>query len=114
MRDLNDDIHQEPFNLEAREIVRDFGVLLAGIIDTIDRFGLKTRFLKKHKVAVTQFYNGLLIRKYDTELAKTVQKRFTKHRDKLFTFLEYDNVPWNNNNAEHAVKSFADLRRKNN
>ena len=24
--------------------------------------------------------------------------------DKLFTFLNHDNVSWNNNNAEHAVK----------
>jgi hypothetical protein len=29
----------------------------------------------------------------------------------LFTFLRYDGVPWNNNNAEHAVKAFAALRR---
>ena len=29
----------------------------------------------------------------------------------MFTFLEFDNVPWNNNNAEHAVKAFASLRR---
>jgi hypothetical protein len=33
-----------------------------------------------------------------------------KNRDKLFTFLNYDGVPWNNN-AEHAVKPFAALRR---
>jgi len=46
MRDLNDDIHQEPFNLEIKEIVQEFGALLAPIIDTIDRFGLKTHFLK--------------------------------------------------------------------
>ena len=25
--------------------------------------------------------------------------------------MEYDNVPWNNNNAEHAVKAFAALRK---
>jgi hypothetical protein len=25
--------------------------------------------------------------------------------------LDYDDVPWNNNNAEHAVKAFATLRR---
>jgi hypothetical protein len=31
--------------------------------------------------------------------------------DKLFTFLDYDGVPWNNNNAEHAIKAFARLRR---
>lgn len=31
----------------------------------------------------------------------------------LFTFLLYDNVPWNNTNAEHAVHYFAKLRRFN-
>jgi len=29
----------------------------------------------------------------------------------LFTFLEHDNVAWNNNNAERAMKSFARYRR---
>jgi hypothetical protein len=29
----------------------------------------------------------------------------------MLTFLDFDNVPWNNNNAEHAVKGFALLRR---
>jgi len=27
------------------------------------------------------------------------------------TFLSHDGVPWNNNNAEHAIKAFARLRR---
>ena len=30
---------------------------------------------------------------------------------KLFTFLDYDGVPWNNNGAEHAIKQFVALRR---
>ena len=34
-----------------------------------------------------------------------------KCREKLFTFLEYDGVPWNNNGAENAIKDFAMLRR---
>jgi hypothetical protein len=38
------------------------------------------------------------------------KQRFEKNREKLFTFLSYDGVPWNNNNAEHAVKAFAALR----
>jgi len=38
------------------------------------------------------------------------QKRFAKNRDRLFTFLDHDGVPWNNNNAEHAIKAFARLR----
>jgi hypothetical protein len=37
--------------------------------------------------------------------------RFEKERDKLFTFLSHDGVSWNNNNAEHAIKAFARLRR---
>jgi Transposase IS66 family len=39
-----------------------------------------------------------------------LKQRFEKNRDKLFTFLYYDAVPWNNNNAEHAIKAFARLR----
>ena len=111
MRDLNGHLYKEPFNQEIKQIVQEFATLLKPMIDTIDRFGLKTRFLKKHKMAVTRFYDALLCRKYNTELAEKVQTRLKRNRDKLFTFLDCDNVPWNNNNAEHAVKSFAALRK---
>ena len=36
--------------------------------------------------------------------------RFKKHREHLFTFLDHDGIPWNNNNAEHAIKPLAELR----
>ena len=39
-----------------------------------------------------------------------LKKRIEKNMDKLFTFLDYDGVPWNNNNAEHAVRAFTRLR----
>jgi hypothetical protein len=48
---------------------------------------------------------------YHSEGALKFKERFEKNSDKLFTFLSYDGVPWNNNNAEHAVKAFARLRR---
>jgi hypothetical protein len=99
-----------PFNQEIKEVVQEFATLLKPIIDTIGRFGLKARFLRKHKLAVSRFYDAILCRKYNTELAQKTQKRFKKNRARLFTFLDYDDVPWNNNNAEHAIKSFADLR----
>src|SRR5947199_6772053 len=38
------------------------------------------------------------------------QARFEKYRGKLFTFLDHDGVPWNNANAEHAIKCFAKYR----
>jgi hypothetical protein len=34
-----------------------------------------------------------------------------KSRDKMFNFLEHNEVPWNNNSAEHAVKAFVLLRK---
>jgi hypothetical protein len=34
-------------------------------------------------------------------------QKIEKNRDRLFTFLDFDNVPWNNNNAEHAVSFHA-------
>ena len=49
--------------------------------------------------------------KSDSESARKCKERLQKNREKLFTFLEHDGVPWNNNNAEHAIKAFARLRR---
>ena len=45
-----------------------------------------------------------------SEPAAKCKQRFEKNQDTLFTFLKYDGVPWNNNNAEHAIKAFAMLR----
>ena len=42
--------------------------------------------------------------------AKKVLDHLKKNQKTLFTFLDYDDVPWNNNNAEHAIKAFAMLR----
>ena len=110
IRDLNNDIYKEAFNEEIKDVAQKFADILKPIIETIDRFGLKARFLRKHKLAVRRFYDALLGRKYNTGVAQKYQERFKRNRARLFTFLDYDNVPWNNNNAEHAIKSFADLR----
>ena len=41
------------------------------------------------------------------------KKRFQKKSgEKLFIFLDHDGVPWNNTNAEHAIKRFAKYRRQ--
>jgi hypothetical protein len=34
-----------------------------------------------------------------------------KYGSRFFTFLDYDGVPSNNNNAEHAIKGIARVRR---
>lgn len=110
IRDLNEDLLKQPFNEELKELVQEFARLLKPMIETVDRFGLKARFLRKHKVFVERFYKVLSKREYKSEAAVKNRKRFERNREKLFTFLDYDGVPWNNNNAEHAIKSFARLR----
>jgi predicted RecB family nuclease len=110
MRDINDDVLKQPFNTEMEELARAFALLLKPMVETIDRFGLKAYHLRKHKRGVTHFYTALAERNYKTEVAVGYKKRFERYRDTLFTFLDYDDVPWNNNNAEHAVKAFVRLR----
>ncbi len=110
IRDLNDDILNNPFDEQLKQIVTDFGGLLKPMIETVDRFGLKKYFLKKHMVHAERFYHALERTDYQSEAAVQCKERFEKNRAKLFTFLKYDGVPWNNNNAEHAIKAFARLR----
>ncbi len=90
---------------------RDFGKLLRSIVDTIDRYGLKKRHLHRHQAEVGRFFRAVETRVYRSELAEGYQKRLLKNEGKLFTFLDHDGVPWNNNNAEHAIKAFAEYRR---
>ena len=58
-----------------------------------------------------RFFKRLAEREYQTETALKCKTRLEKNRCGLFTFLDFDGVPWNNNNAEHAIKAFALLRR---
>jgi hypothetical protein len=110
MRDLNDETLNNPFDEELKSIAISFADLLKPIVDTIDRRGLRKSSLRKHLVAVDRFYRFLGSSDFKSDAARKCQQRFEKNRDKLFTFLRYDNVPWNNNNAEHAIKAFARLR----
>jgi predicted RecB family nuclease len=110
LRDLNTDLLNSPFNFELRQIAEEFGSLLRIILMTVDRFGLKTRFLRKHKIQTEKFLEKTISSEFQTSAAIKYQSRFAKYREGLFTFLRYDSVPWNNNNAEHAIKAFAQLR----
>jgi hypothetical protein len=110
MRDLNDEILNNPFDEETKSITLQFGSLLRSIVDTIDRRGLKTHFLRKHLIEVDRLFDFLQRSNFRSEAANKLKQRFEKNREKLFNFLRFDGVTWNNNNAEHAIKSFARLR----
>ncbi len=111
LRDLNDEVLNAPYDPELKQLVTDFSQLLKPIIDTIDKRGLKKHFLGKHQHFVDQFYRRLSRTDTNSEAAARIKHRLEKNREKLFMFLNYDGVPWNNNNAEHAIKAFARMRR---
>jgi hypothetical protein len=111
IRDINSDMMSNPYDEEFKSLAGEFGALLRSIVGTIDRYGLKRRHLHKHKAEAAQFFRVLEARAYRSELALGYQKRLLKYEGKLFTFLDHDGVPWNNNNAEHAIKAFAYYRR---
>lgn len=100
-----------PLDSEFRQLVTDFGQLLRPIVETIDKYGLKKRNLNKHRQEVEKFYKRIIEQSSKSELTQKYQKRFRRYKESLFTFLNYDGIPWNNNNAEHAIKPFAAYRR---
>jgi hypothetical protein len=114
LRDVNDILFQEQQNDELKLIANRFCGLLRKIVLTIDTYGLKKRNLHKHFKDVEQFYKEISLVHYKTKNGKALFDRFTKSKKSLFTFLSYDNVPWNNNNAEHSFKHFAIYRKQAN
>jgi len=111
VRDLNDDLLKNPFDEELKQIARSLASLMQGVVETIDRYGLKRHHLHKHKADVNRLYGQTLAPAFGSAVARHYQHRFLKYRTKLFTFLDHDGVPWNNNNAENAVKRFVTRRK---
>jgi uncharacterized protein (TIGR03067 family) len=110
LRDMNQELLNNPFDTELQTITGPFGVLLREVVTTIDRHGLKRRCLGRHERGVDDYFQSLAARAFRSEAAQALQGRLLKYRDKLFTFLGHDGVPWNNNNAENAVRQFAYYR----
>jgi transposase IS66 family protein len=112
VRDIDDDLLRNPLDKELKTIASNVGTLLRDIIQSVDRYGLRKRHLGKHKRSVSRFLQSMISKTFVSDLASKYQKRFQKVGAKMFTFLDHDGVPWNNNNAEHAIKRFAKHRRE--
>jgi predicted RecB family nuclease len=111
LRDMNDDLMKSPFDQELREVIQPFATLFRTIIETVDKYGLKRRHLHKHSREADEFLQSVREKKLTSDFATKYQSKFAKYGGRLFTFLDYDGVPWNNNNAEHAIKKFVRYRR---
>lgn len=112
IRDLNDDLWKNPFNIELEAFVASVRDLLLPILADAQRFGLKTFHLRKHRQRVDAFYrNSIDDSPVGQELILKYQKRFARYRESMFTFLEGDGIPWNNNAAERALRHVAVQRK---
>ncbi len=112
IRDLNDDLWEAPFDTEFECFVSEIRNLIIPILETVEKYGLKERHLNKFKKLVEKFYcQNIVEQVYRSDLAAKYQKRFERYRESLFTFLEQDAIPWNNNTAERAIRHLA-IQRK--
>jgi predicted RecB family nuclease len=110
LRDLNEDVFRNPFDEELMKLAQAFAALLRKVVKTVDHHGLQSKHLRRHRAEVEAFFAEACNGELQSDLARGYQKRFEKYQDRLFTFLDHDGVPWNNNNAEHAIHYFARYR----
>jgi DNA-directed RNA polymerase subunit RPC12/RpoP len=110
IRDMNTELLTNPFDEELKLVTEPFSALLKSVISSVDTHGLKRCHLKRHERDVRAFFRALAARPFRSEAAVALRARLEKNRDKLFTFIQHDGVPWNNNNAENAIKRFAYYR----
>ena len=111
LRDINDALLKNPFDAEVKAFGHHYGGILREIVDTIDRFGLRKKYLAKHKKEAKKWLQDLQGKTFKKDLVEKLRKRVVKYGTQLFEFLSHDGVTWRNNNAEHAVKYFAKYRR---
>jgi transposase-like protein len=112
IRVLNEDLWDNPFNAEFEAFVLDVRNLILPILEAASEYGLKKRNLGKFKKTVARFYDKAIYKRiYESDVTRTYQKRFERYRESLFLFLEHDNIPWNNNMAERAIRELAVQRK---
>lgn len=112
IRDLNEDLWRTPFDPELESFVLQVRDLLVPILEAAGKYGLKKRHFGKFLKAIDRFYDEVITGKtYQSEPTRTYQKRFKRYRQSLFTFLESDGIPWNNNMAERAIRHLAVQRK---
>jgi hypothetical protein len=95
IRDLNDELLKHPYDNDLKQLIGAFAGLVKPMIDTVDRYGLKKRFLKKHRISIDRFYKSL---NGECGTGETVRKLIDrkKNRNTMFTFLDFDDITWNN------------------
>ncbi|MEB3121809.1 MAG: IS66 family transposase [Snowella sp.] len=111
IRDMNDDLWKAPFDIEYEGFILEVRNLIVPILQTAEEHGLKSKKLSKFNSSVEKFYEDTINKNYKSELTLKYQKRLLRYRESLFTFLNEDNIPWNNNTGERALRHLAVQRK---
>ena len=110
MRDINEDMYKNPFDDELKEIARRFGALLREIVETIDTHGLKDAKFGQAQEIGHRIHRARRRHEMRNRGRACAQKENRKEQAQTVHIPHYDGIPWNNNNAEHAVRAFTRLR----
>ena len=70
IRDMNEDLLNNPFDEELQAVTGPFGKLLREIVVTIDQHGLKQCHLKRHEQAVAKYFESLAAQEIHSESAR--------------------------------------------
>jgi predicted RecB family nuclease len=112
VRDINDELWDNPFDTLLEDFAAAVRDLLVPILQDVQRYGLKARHLHKHKVLVDRFYRDKIeTGQCSSEVTMRFKTRFQRYRESLFLFLEEDSIPWNNNTGERALRHLAVQRK---
>ena len=111
IRDMNDDLWGSPFDVEFEEFLLNVRNMIVPIMEAVEEHGLKTKKLSKFNDSVDRFYQETINKTYKSDLSLKYKNRFLRYRDSLFTFLKEDNIPWNNNAGERAIRHLAVQRK---
>ena len=112
IQDMNQAVLANPYDPELHSVTGPFGRLLRAIVETVDQHGLRQRALRHHKPHVADYFRSIAGMSLQSEAAIALRDRLVRYQDELFTFLKYDGIPWNNNNAENAIKRFVHYRER--
>jgi predicted RecB family nuclease len=112
IRDLNDDLWKNPFDDEFEGFVAAFRDVLVPLLEDVRRFGLKERYLRKHRSRIDRFYRDFITGKASMrDTTARYRKRFERYKESLFSFIDNNGVPWHNNAAERALRHLAVQRK---
>jgi predicted RecB family nuclease len=112
IRDINNDLWNNPFDTELETLASKVKELLLPILSDVERYSLRQRHLQKHQKAVERFYRDVIDgTSWKSEVVHRFITRFSRYKESLFVFLTEDAIPWNNNTGERAIRHLAVQRK---